>query len=146
MDEGHEIYKMTLPDRVIMKSSEIKERITRLRNLMKERQADACLITGADPHLSEYTPDNWKTREWISGFTGSYGKVLVTLDHALLWTDTRYFLQSEQELNGTGIELMKDRVPGTISVEEWLTSNLETGSRVFSDGLTISASEADQIS
>jgi Xaa-Pro aminopeptidase len=128
-----------------MKSSEIKGRINRLRNLMKERQADACLITGADPHLSEYTPDNWKTREWISGFTGSYGKVLVTLDQALLWTDTRYFLQVEQELNGTGIELMKDRVPGTISVEEWLLANLESGSRVFTNGLAISASEAEQI-
>ncbi|HEY5509564.1 MAG TPA: aminopeptidase P family protein [Prolixibacteraceae bacterium] len=137
---------MKLPDRVIMRSSEIKERIARLRNLMKERQADACLITGADPHLSEYTPDNWKTLEWISGFTGSYGKVLITQEKALLWTDTRYFLQVQQELSGTGIELMKDRVLHSISVEDWIMDNLENGNCIWTNGLTISTAEANQIS
>ena len=131
---------------MITNGSLIKDRIARLRDLLRERQADACLITGTDPHLSEDTPENWKTREWISGFTGSYGKVLVTLDHAMLWTDTRYFLQSEQELEGTGIALMKDRVPGAISVEEWILANLKTESTVFSDGQAISAAEATQIS
>lgn len=125
-----------------MKSGEIIERISRLRSLMRERRADGYLITGTDPHLSEYTPENWKTREWISGFTGSYGKVVVTQEYALLWTDTRYFLQAEQELDGTGIILMKDRISGAISAEEWMIGNLITGSSVFTDGSTISADEA----
>ncbi len=128
-----------------MKSTEIKERISRLRILMQEKHADAYLITGADPHLSEYTPENWKTREWISGFTGSYGKVLVTQEIVLLWTDTRYFLQAEQELEGTGIMLMKDRIPGTISIEEWMVENLQLGCCVFTDGLAISADEVNQM-
>lgn len=124
-----------------MNSAEIKERVSRLRIQMKDNNADAYLITGADPHLSEYTPENWKTREWISGFTGSYGKVLVTRDKVLLWTDTRYFLQAEQELQGTEVVLMKDRVVDTVSIEEWIIGNLKTGSSVFTDGSTISADE-----
>ena len=124
-----------------MNCAETIERISRLRDLMEEKHADAYLITGTDPHLSEYTPENWKTREWISGFTGSYGKVLVTLEFVLLWTDTRYFLQAEQELDGSGIVIMKDRVPGAISVEEWLCDNLQPGCSVFTDGSTISAED-----
>ena len=131
---------------MVTNSSVIKERIAGLRNLMSVSQADACLVTGSDPHLSEDTPENWKTREWISGFTGSYGKVLVTRNKAMLWTDTRYFLQAEQELEGTGITLMKDRVPGAISIEEWILANLKSGSTVFSDGLAISTAEVAQMS
>ena len=121
------------------------KRIEGLRSLMKENQIDAYLLTGADPHLSEYTPDGWKTREWISGFTGSYGKVLVTLDKVFIWTDTRYFLQANEELQGTGIELMKERVLGAVSIEDWIFSNLKTGNKVAVDGLTISVAEAEQI-
>lgn len=128
-----------------MKTTEIKQRIASLRILMKEKHADAYLITGADPHLSEYTPDNWKTREWISGFTGSYGKVLVTMENVLLWTDTRYFIQAEQELEGTDIVLMKDRIPEAISIEDWIISHFKDGSHVFTDGSTISAGEVNQI-
>lgn len=113
---------------------------------MTENQIDAYLITGTDPHLSEYIPEGWKTREWISGFTGSYGKVLVTQDHAMLWTDTRYFIQATEELSGTNIELMKERVPGAISVEDWIIQNLKAGNKVAVDGLTISAADSGQIS
>ncbi|HWS00658.1 MAG TPA: aminopeptidase P family protein [Prolixibacteraceae bacterium] len=124
---------------------EITRRIADLRALMIENQIDAYLITGSDPHLSEYTPDRWKTREWISGFTGSYGKVLVTLEKALLWTDTRYFIQAAEELSGTEIELMKERVPDAISLEEWVTENLGAGKTVAIDGETLSAADAAQL-
>jgi len=120
----------------------IAERISGLRELMKKHQIDAYLITGTDPHLSEYIPERWKTRKWISGFTGSYGKVLVTLNDVLLWTDTRYFLQAAEELKGTGIRLMKDRVPDAVSLEEWALKNLNPGNKIAFDGSTISTAEA----
>jgi len=119
----------------------IPQRIAAVRALMKQNSIDAYLITGTDPHLSEYTPEKWKTREWISGFTGSYGKVLVMQEEVLLWTDTRYFIQATEELAGTGIQLMKERVPEAISLEEWSAANLRTGSKFAVDGWTISAAE-----
>ena len=118
------------------------DRITSLRRLMKDKGIDAYLIFGTDPHLSEYVPNAWRTREWISGFTGSYGKVAITLDHAALWTDSRYFIQAELQLAGSGISMLKDRQVDTISVETWLERELKHGSRVALDGLTISAAEA----
>ncbi|MEI6274654.1 MAG: aminopeptidase P family protein [Prolixibacteraceae bacterium] len=124
---------------------EIVEKIAGLRVLMHQQQIDAYLITGTDPHLSEYTPEEWKTREWITGFTGSYGKVLVTKDKAMLWTDTRYFIQATEELDGTGISLMKERIPGAVSVEDWIIANMQDGNEVAVDGLTISGIEAQQI-
>jgi Xaa-Pro aminopeptidase len=124
---------------------DINNKIKRLRDLMKENQIDAYLISGVDPHLSEYTPTEWKTREWISGFTGSHGKVVITMSQALLWTDTRYFLQAIEELSTSGIRLMKERVPNAVSIEDWLCSNLSPGSQVAVDGLTLSASEAIQM-
>jgi Xaa-Pro aminopeptidase len=125
---------------------DIAGKILGMRALMKAIQVDAYLLTGADPHLSEYTPSSWKTREWISGFTGSYGKVLVTQEKVLLWTDTRYFLQAAGELEGTGIELMKERIPSAVSMEDWIVGNLKYGSKVAADGLTVSSAESDQIS
>ncbi len=127
------------------KKIDIANRITELRSLMHKNQVDAYLITGADPHLSEYTPDSWKTREWISGFTGSYGKVLVTSDKVLLWTDTRYFLQAIDELSGTGIEMMKERVNEAISIEEWISINMKSGNSFAVDGLTVSTAEIAQM-
>lgn len=120
---------------------DVVNRIEGLRILMRANEVDAYLLTGTDPHLSEYTPENWKTREWISGFTGSYGKVLVTKDQALLWTDTRYFVQALEELKGTGIELMKERVPDAVSPEDWLIGNLKPGMVFALDGSTISTSD-----
>lgn len=120
----------------------IIDRITSLRSLMHERAIDGYLIHGTDPHLSEYVPDAWKSREWISGFTGSYGKVAITRNHAALWTDSRYFIQAESQLSGTSIEMMKDRQADTISVDHWMEQKINTESVVAIDGLTISASEA----
>ncbi len=127
------------------KVSEVINRITSVRSLMKVKRIDAYLITGADPHLCEYPPEYWKTREWISGFTGSYGKVLVTRDKVLLWTDSRYFLQVGEELSGSGIILMKERVPDAISLTEWITGNMIPGDTLAVDGLTISAADASEL-
>ncbi len=127
-----------------MQKNEILNRIAALRKLMIDNQIDAYVITGSDPHMSEYTPENWKTRQWISGFTGSFGKVLITLDRALLWTDTRYFLQANDELAGTGIVIMKERVPDAIPIEEWITANLGAGTTVGVDGYTLSAHDKAQ--
>ncbi len=91
---------------------------------MIENNIDAYIINGNDPHLSEYVPEKWRTREWISGFTGSYGRVVVTLNKSVLWTDFRYFLQAEIELKGSGITLMKDRQPDTIPYEDWILSEV----------------------
>lgn len=118
------------------------DRITSLRSLMKLKGIDGYLIYGTDPHLSEYVPDAWRSREWISGFTGSYGKVAITQDHAALWTDSRYFIQAESQLSGTGIAMIKDRQADTISVDHWMEQKLKPGSTVAIDGLTISAAEA----
>lgn len=112
---------------------------------MREHRIDAYLVTGADPHLSEYLPDHWQTREWITGFTGSYGRVVITMEQVLLWTDTRYFLQAGEELAGTGIVVMKERVPDAISVEEWICSHLKQGEKFAVDGRTISAADANEI-
>ncbi len=119
------------------------ERITSFCALMQERGIDGYLIYGTDPHLSEYVPDAWRTREWISGFTGSYGKVAITRDRAVLWTDSRYFIQAESQLSGTGIEMIKDRQADTISADRWLENELNQGSTVAIDGLTISAADAN---
>ena len=102
----------------------INERVGRLRSWMKENGFTAFVFPSSDPHNSEYVADHWKSREWISGFSGSAGTAVVTLEHAALWTDSRYFIAAEKELNGTGFQLMKLRMEGTPSVSEWLASEL----------------------
>ena len=104
----------------------INERVGRLRSWMEENGFTAFVFPSSDPHNSEYVADHWKSREWISGFSGSAGTAVLTLEHAALWTDSRYFIAAEKELNGTGFQLMKLRVEGTPSVSEWLASELST--------------------
>ncbi len=105
---------------------------------MQKLNLDAWYISGTDPHSSEYLPARWKTREFISGFSGSYGVVVVTKEDAGLWTDTRYFIQAEEELQGTEIMMNKLRVPDAVLPEVWLTEKLSSGSRVGIDAQTIS--------
>ncbi|WP_163323474.1 aminopeptidase P family protein [Draconibacterium mangrovi] len=121
--------------------TEIKQRLAALRAEMKKHDVDAWYISGTDPHSSEYLPKRWETREYISGFTGSYGLVAVTLDKAALWTDSRYFLQAKEELEGTGIEMQKLRVTDAVSPDSWLSLNLPAGSKVGLDAqsLTVDA-------
>ena len=102
----------------------INERVERLRSWMKENGISAFVFPSSDPHNSEYVAEHWKSREWISGFSGSAGTAVVTLEHAALWTDSRYFIAAEKELKGTDFRLMKLRVEGTPSISEWLVREL----------------------
>ena len=116
----------------------IHQRLASLRAEMQKLNLDAWYISGTDPHSSEYLPSKWQTRAFISGFTGSFGMVIVTKTDAGLWTDTRYFLQAAEQIEGTGFIMHKLRVPGAISPENWLAANLVKGSRVGIDARTMS--------
>ena len=119
----------------------IPERIAALREAMKQHKIDAYIIPTSDPHMSEYPADCWKYREWISGFTGSAGTVIITADKAGLWTDSRYFLQASTQLEGTGIELFK-MMPETPTIPEFLTHELKEGQTVGLNGETYSLADA----
>ena len=118
------------------------ERIAALRRLMEEKGWDAVVLSGSDPHSSEYPAARWKQVEWLTGFTGEAADVVVTADHAGLWTDSRYFIQALSQLDGTGVELHKTRVPGAVSIPEWLSSNAKV---VAVDGLCQSVSAVEDI-
>ena len=97
-------------------------RIESLRSLMRENAWDFVILTGSDPHASEYPASRYKQVQWLTGFTGEAGDVVVTADHAGLWTDTRYFIQARHQLDGTGVELHKMRVPEQVPIPEWIAS------------------------
>ena len=115
----------------------IPERLAALRREMHSRGLAAWVVTSTDPHDSEYTPARWETRAYISGFTGSWGLVVVTAEAAALWTDGRYFLQAEAELMGSGLVLMKEAQPETLTPMEWLKGQLHRGSVVGADAQTL---------
>lgn len=112
-----------------------KEIIAQLRQLMQAQGWDAIVISGTDPHSSEYLPQRWQVRQWVSGFTGSAGTVVVTADHAGLWTDSRYFIQATNQLEGSGIVLHKLGMPDEADYPEWLADNLAEDATVCIDGL-----------
>lgn len=120
----------------------ILDRLSRLRASMKSNEIDAYIIPSSDHHLSEYPPQCWKDREWISSFNGSAGTVMVTADDAGLWTDSRYFLQGAQQLEGTTIRLFKMGVPNVPSIVEYIRNNKEKIRRVGFYGKSMSAAEA----
>ena len=109
--------------------------IVQLRQLMQAEGWEAVVISGTDPHSSEYLPKRWQVRQWVSGFTGSAGTVVVTGDHAGLWTDSRYFIQAAAQLEGTGIALHKLGLPEVVDYPEWMAANLTSGATVCVDGL-----------
>ena len=119
----------------------IPEKLIELRRIMNRENIAAYIISGTDPHNSEYLPAPWQQRKWISGFTGSYGTVVVTTNEAGLWTDTRYFIQAEKELDGSGIKLHKLRIPGAVDYPQWLAEVLESGTKVGIDGFCMSVSD-----
>ena len=121
---------------------EIQNRIAALRDYMSQCGISAFITPSTDPHSGEYVPAHWESRKWLSGFTGSAGTVVVTKDNAGLWTDSRYFIQAEEQLEGTGIQLFKDRLPETPSISEWLGSVLSKGEKVGIDGWVNSMQEA----
>ncbi|HJU26909.1 MAG TPA: aminopeptidase P family protein [Rhodanobacteraceae bacterium] len=107
----------------------VPARVAELRAAMRKRDIAYCIVPTADPHLSEYLPGHWRAREWLSGFTGSAGTLVVGADFAGLWTDSRYFGQAERELAGSGIELMNLNVPHTPEHVAWLRDRVEAGER-----------------
>ena len=121
---------------------EIQNRIAALRDFMSQCGISAFIAPSTDPHSGEYVPAHWESRKWLSGFTGSAGTVVVTKDNAGLWTDSRYFIQAEEQLEGTGIQLFKDRLPETPSISEWLGSVLSKDEKVGIDGWVNSMQEA----
>lgn len=120
----------------------IPQRIAALREAMKQHKIDAYIIPSSDPHLSEYPADCWKAREWISGFTGSAGTIVITAEKAGLWTDSRYFLQAGIQLEGSGIELYKMALAETPTIAEFLLTELTAGQAVGLNGQTYSAADA----
>ncbi len=122
-----------------------KSRISGLRVLMKQRNIHAYIIPSTDPHQSEYVPDFWRRREWISGFTGSAGDVIVTSTKAALWTDSRYFLQAQQQLAGSGISLMKLGEPSTPTFSDWLNNVLGKGSKIGVDLQVLSCKQFQSV-
>lgn len=113
---------------------EIQRRLGLLRQWMQRRGIDAFIIPTTDPHSSEYVAEHWEARRWLTGFTGSAGTAVVTARHAGLWTDSRYFLQAEEQLAGTGIRLFKERLAETPSIGQWLAKELKGAGTVGLDG------------
>ena len=120
-----------------------QDRIARLREVMSERGWDAVVIYGTDPHSSEYPAPRWKQVEWLTGFTGEAGDVVVTMDHAGLWTDSRYFIQANSQLEGTGVELHKTRMPDSVYIPQWLAEN--DVNVVAVDGLCVDSNTVEEI-
>lgn len=114
------------------------ERLEALRHVMHEQGVDACIVPTSDPHLSEYLPDRWQTREWLTGFTGSAGTLVVCLDEAALWTDSRYWEQAEAELQDTGVKLMRAGQDNVPSPSAWVAGRLSEGASVAVDGQVLS--------
>ncbi len=129
-----------------MDSSVIARRLAALREVMRRERLDAFIFPSTDPHNSEYTPDRWKGREWISGFNGSAGTAVVTTDAAALWTDSRYFLAAAEQLSGTEFKLMKLKVPGTPTISEWLGSQLRNrNAQVGVDGMVNAEADVEAL-
>ncbi|MBR5550785.1 MAG: aminopeptidase P family protein [Muribaculaceae bacterium] len=122
-----------------------KERINALRANMQANGIAVAIIPQSDPHQSEYIANHWQVRRWLSGFTGSAGTLVVTLDKALLWTDSRYFIQAADQLNGTDIILMKDGLIETPSISQYIIDNTPAGATIGIDGMVYSASEAESM-
>lgn len=120
----------------------VNERISALRKQMKKSKIKALIIPTSDPHLSEYLPDYWKIREWLTGFTGSAGTFVVASDKSALWVDSRYYIQAEQQLEGTEIELCKMGQPSTPTIANWLRINIKDGGVIGFDSRLFSVNAA----
>ncbi|MBR5684913.1 MAG: aminopeptidase P family protein [Muribaculaceae bacterium] len=126
-------------------SRETYPHLEALRDEMRRLNVDAVIIPGTDPHQSEYICNHWKFRDWISGFTGSNGTAVVTLDQAALWTDSRYFLQAGIELEDSGFVMMKENMGNDPTIHEWLQQVLEEDAVIAIDGRLYSAQDANQL-
>lgn len=120
----------------------VRSRIENVRRAMQRQGVEAVVVPSSDPHLSEYLPERWQGREWLSGFTGSVGTLVVTADFAGLWVDSRYWTQAEGQLAGTGIEVMKIGGAASAAHVDWLADHIERGSTVAIDGAVLGLSGA----
>ncbi|MDE6085787.1 MAG: aminopeptidase P family protein [Muribaculaceae bacterium] len=123
----------------------INDRINRLRQVMQAAGVQAVIIPQSDPHQSEYLADHWQARRWMSGFTGSAGTLVVTLDKALLWVDSRYFLQAAQQVADTEIEIMKIGIHDTPTIDDFLAKSLSKGDTVGLNGLLYSTRDYEAL-
>lgn len=124
------------------------EYLTELRKVMKDKGIDAVIITGTDPHQSEIPPHHWRGREWLTGFesgNGTNGTAVVLQDEAYCWTDSRYFIQAENQLQDTGFKMMKEDGPEAVDLIDWVTEHLNEGQTVGIDGMTFSISMAQRL-
>ncbi len=130
-----------------MKHETINQRVAALRSLMQREHLAAFIFPSTDPHNGEYVPDHWKGRQWISGFDGSAGTAVVTMNSAALWTDSRYFIAAEEQLKGTEFQLMKERMEGTPTISQWLGEQLSNSrqTEVGIDGTTTAAATVRQL-
>lgn len=130
-----------------MEKAIIKERLERLREELRREHLSAFVFPTSDPHNSEYTADHWKGREWISGFNGSAGIAVVTLRSAALWTDSRYFIQAEKQLEGTEFQLMRQKMAGPPTIQEWLEKELADmdDKEVGVDGMVTSEADVEHL-
>ena len=124
---------------------ETTEKLAALRAKMAAAGVDGVYVPSSDPHMSEYLPDHWRCRAWLSGFDGSAGTLCITADKAALWTDGRYFIQAARQLAGSGIELMRMAVAGTPEIEDWLAENLPAGGTLALDGAVTSAAAVEKM-
>ena len=108
-------------------NTRIGQRVAKVRAALQQKGLNAYIFPSTDPHNGEYIPDYWKAREWISGFNGSAGTAVVTIQNAALWTDSRYFLAAEDQLQETPFSLMKERLAQTPSIPQWLGKELPPG-------------------
>lgn len=112
---------------------------------MQSKSISAYITYSTDPHSGEYVPAHWESRKWITGFTGSAGTAVITSDNGGLWTDSRYFIQAEEQLTDTGLKLFKERMPETPSIPQWLCRVLKKGERVGIDGYTTSLQTVNEL-
>ncbi len=127
--------------------TQIQQRIEALRQLMEREHLAAFIFPSTDPHNSEYVPSRWEGRKWISGFDGSAGTAVITRHAAALWTDSRYFIAAEEQLQGTEFVLMRERIEGTPSIAEWLSAQLRDSSttEIGIDGLCTTTVEVESL-
>ena len=126
-------------------SKETVKNLEALREAMRKVNVGAVIIPGTDPHQSEYVNPHWKVRDWVTGFTGSNGTAVVTMNAAGLWTDSRYFLQAADQLQDSGIDLHKEDIPGEATVTEWLAEQMEENEILAVDGRLFSIVKANQL-
>ncbi|MDH8701424.1 Xaa-Pro aminopeptidase [Dysgonomonadaceae bacterium PH5-43] len=120
----------------------VVDKIKAFRESLNTENIQAFIVPSTDPHIGEYIPEHWESRKWLSGFTGSAGTLVITLNDAALWTDSRYFLQAEEQLQGSDIQLMKMGLANTPDIKDWIKTQLNVGETVAFDGSVYSASDA----